>query len=444
MTLFVTLASVLTLVVVGVLIAPLIRRETSSDIENAAANVAIARHRRTELDQDTAAGLVANEDRTDMESELEQSLAGDLSALESKQKTEAAASPGRSRLGVPNWVGSAITLGAIPVLAAVLYVNLGQPNLVDRSDRGDFLAQQGEGSAPTMQEMLASLEERVSTHPDDQRARVLLGRTYMSMGRYQDAVEVFRELNKDLNNNPDVKLFYADALAMTAGGDLRGRPAELVQTALELNPSHPKALWLAAIVAEQQGNSDQALARLERLKPLLESGSEDAQQVQQLIGQIRGEGTPGQQAVQQAVPGPGASSSASGSAAMEAPAAESGAAAGPGAELRVRVALDASLRDAVNGDDVVFVVAKAPDGRPMPLAAARLMVSDLPAQVTLTDAMAMIPSMRLSDFEQVKLSARVALGGKAQAQSGDLVSPTQQVETSRIEPVELAINESMP
>lgn len=81
----------------------------------------------------------------------------------------------------------------------------------------------------------------------------------------------------------------------------------------------------------------------------------------------------------------------------------------------------------------------------MPLAVARLTVGDLPAEVTLDDSMAMMPQMKLSSFEQVQLTARVALSGRPIAQSGDFESDSRVVGVSQAgEPVSLAIVRTVP
>jgi cytochrome c-type biogenesis protein CcmH len=107
----------------------------------------------------------------------------------------------------------------------------------------------------------------------------------------------------------------------------------------------------------------------------------------------------------------------------------------------VKVALDPKFKDSVGPDDTLFVFAKAARGSPMPLAIARLKVAQLPASVTLTDAMGMVPSLTLSQFPQIVVGARISKSGNAIAQSGDLQTLSASMTTAQAEPVKLTIAE---
>ena len=78
--------------------------------------------------------------------------------------------------------------------------------------------------------------------------------------------------------------------------------------------------------------------------------------------------------------------------------------------------------DRASPEDTLFILARAESGPPMPLAVSRQRVADLPLQVTLTDAMAMMPAMKLSSFPRVKVSARISKSGQAGRQPGDLAA----------------------
>jgi cytochrome c-type biogenesis protein CcmH len=80
----------------------------------------------------------------------------------------------------------------------------------------------------------------------------------------------------------------------------------------------------------------------------------------------------------------------------------------------------------------------------MPLAIQRLRADQLPATVELTDGMGMLPNMKLSQFPQIIIGARISKSGNAIAASGDLqtVSPPLAVTTTA--PVNLTIDQVVP
>jgi cytochrome c-type biogenesis protein CcmI len=116
------------------------------------------------------------------------------------------------------------------------------------------------------------------------------------------------------------------------------------------------------------------------------------------------------------------------------------AAPGDSTHIVVKVSLDPKLKGKVLPSDTLFVFAKAADGPPMPLAIARLTAAQLPASVTLTDAMSMMPNLTLSKFPQIILGARISKSGNAIAQSGDFQTLSAAVSNTGTEPIRLTID----
>jgi cytochrome c-type biogenesis protein CcmI len=132
----------------------------------------------------------------------------------------------------------------------------------------------------------------------------------------------------------------------------------------------------------------------------------------------------------------------SGSALEAAPSAESsGTAEMNTAHIVVNVALDPKFKDSVGPNDTLFVFAKAAHGPPMPLAITRLTAAQLPARLTLTDAMGMVPGLTLSRFPHVVVGARISKSGNATPQSGDLQTLSASTTTAQTKPVQLIIAE---
>jgi hypothetical protein len=84
------------------------------------------------------------------------------------------------------------------------------------------------------------------------------------------------------------------------------------------------------------------------------------------------------------------------------------------------ISLDPTLTGRVSPDDTVYVFARAAEGPRMPLAIIRKQVKDLPLTFSLDDSMAMNPNMKLSNFSEVVVGARISKTGNAMPQSGDL------------------------
>jgi cytochrome c-type biogenesis protein CcmH len=110
----------------------------------------------------------------------------------------------------------------------------------------------------------------------------------------------------------------------------------------------------------------------------------------------------------------------------------------------VEVALDPKLAGKLAPGDVLFIYAKAASGPPMPLAIQRMDATKLPVTVTLTDGMGMLPSMKLSQFPQVVIGARVSKSGNAMPQSGDLQVLSKPMAVTTTDPIKLTIDQVVP
>ncbi|MEO5342061.1 MAG: c-type cytochrome biogenesis protein CcmI [Gammaproteobacteria bacterium SHHR-1] len=429
MTEFWLLAALILLPGIIILAPPLLRPRIRVASDLNARNVQIARERLAELEREHQAGNLNQAEFEQAKVELEGNMLDDLRHAEDQATDDRASRPTLALLAL-----------AIPLAAVLLYQQIGTPEIMPRLASGPA-AQHGQSEQTDINQLLAQLEERLKADPDNVEGWFILGRSYMAQEQYPQAVRALEETYRLAPDNPNVMVSLADALAMQAGGVLAGRPQELLQKALQLDANSTTALWLLGMASQEQRDFAQAVAYWQRALPLLQDNAEGAQRLSLMIDQAR---QMAQQSGQKLEPAPQAPVSAAASPLVPAAQAEATASAAAGAEIQVSVRLSPELAAQAKPEDVVFVLARAVSGPPMPLAAAKYRVADLPLQLSLTDAMAMMPQMKLSNFQQVLVQARIAKGGSPQAQSGDLQSQPLQTSTQGKPRVELTIDRLVP
>ena len=117
--------------------------------------------------------------------------------------------------------------------------------------------------------------------------------------------------------------------------------------------------------------------------------------------------------------------------------------ADPAPSFGVEVAIEPDLINGLSGSEAVFVVARAADGPPTPLAVRRMTVADLPVRIGLSDADAMVEGMNLSAFPEIIITARVSMSGDVQARPGDLQGQTAPISILEAPGARLTISERL-
>lgn len=77
------------------------------------------------------------------------------------------------------------------------------------------------------------------------------------------------------------------------------------------------------------------------------------------------------------------------------------------------LSMSSKAADVVQPDDIVFIFARSVGDAGAPAAVLKLPASALPVDFALDDTQSMMPNMKLSDFENVVVTARVSRGGNA-------------------------------
>lgn len=385
MTVFAVVAAVLVLVALGWVLVPLMRVRHAGGVERTASNVEILRDQLAELDRDLAAGTLSRAQYDQSREEIQRRV------LEEAVPAGAASSAGQDG----RWTAVVLAI-AIPIAAGLFYLQLG--NLEAFSPQSS--APEHAMSPQEIEGLVAKLEARLRDNPDPE-GYVILARSYMVMQRFPQAVTAYERAGEAIMQDPNILADYADARAAAAGGQLSGKPLELVMRALAIDPNNVKALALAGTEAFNRKDFRTAVEYWERMRSIVPADSQFGQTVAASIAEARQLGGMDGAAVPSAsAPPPMAAAS--------------------GASVTGIVTLAPDVAAKARPDDVVFIFARAVEGPRMPLAILKRQVKDLPAKFSLDDSQAMTPAMKLSNFPEVVVGARVSQSGTAAPQSGDL------------------------
>jgi cytochrome c-type biogenesis protein CcmH len=404
MPLFWILAVLLVVGTLGILTWPLLRAKTRADTLDAdGAAIAVLRDQKRTLDSERDAGEITVVERDAAMAELTRRV------VDETGDGTASHAPNHSRRA---WALAIVLAVLIPAAAVLLYQRLGNPGAT-------VVASVAAGHEVNEQQIIAmvdSLAQRLKQHPEDADGWVLLGRSYQTLGRFRESADAYARATDLIKDDANLLADQADVLAMAQDRKLSGKPAELVARALAIDPRHQKALALAATVALETRDFSASLGYWRRLAAELPPGSEEAQQVANVIAEVTAaqrEGKPGAPASNSKRTAPGSEPVA----AAAPPAAAGKPAAGA---ISGRVDIAPAMTPKVALSDTVFIYARAAEGSRMPLAIQRIPARELPKDFSLDDSMGMAPGVKLSAAPSVIVEARISKSGNAMPQPGDL------------------------
>jgi cytochrome c-type biogenesis protein CcmH len=419
-------AVLMVLLAAALILFPLRRRRSEATLSRTAVNTSIFRERLAELDIERQEGRVDAEQYRQLRAELERTLLGDVPAEAASTST---LGPGTIKL-------AGVMAVLVPLLAlGYYYVSSYRgevANWVALQHRLDALAKQAIRDPDVLRSqkdldlrdftrvLQAHLAQQGMSDPD---GLYLLGISYLELQQAEPARAALERAYELQPERPDIMLAYAQALIFANDGRLDETSTALLHRVLQANPHQQRALFLLGLGSFNNGDYEKAVHAWQSLLAL-RSDATDSEGARLLKNSI-------------------ARAQALLAERNQAPAREQPTQTGP--RLAVTVDLSPQLREKLSPDATLFIFAKAADGPPMPLAAVRQPVKDFPVQVVLDDSQAVMPAMKLSNFKQVVVNARIAKAGSVTAQSGDLQGTSGTLELKEgLQPVTLVIDQVVP
>ncbi len=411
-------------------------------IEHDAVNITVYRDQIAELDNDLENDILTQEQYNKSKQELQQRMLQDVSEREKMII--------KKNKKIHNIAISTFIALTLPLAAVFLYLVIGdtrgllpQAQLANATQMNRGSGGDSPAGHDNFSSVLENLIARLEKNPEDIEGWVMLGRTYAIMERYTEASNTYAKLAELVPNNPQILSDYADVLAMKNQGSLAGKPTELIYEALRIDPQYPKALALAGTIEFEQEKFEQAAAHWEKLLEVIPADSQLANSVKTSIAEARllASGGKGITTQQQAK---ATNSQQEINTQPEKITSDAPVTTAP-ASLSVsgQVTISQELASKASANDTLFIYARAKSGPKMPLAILRLKASDLPATFTLTDDMAMTPTMKMSSFPEVVIEARISKSGQAVPASGDLQGFSDPVKIGN-DAIAIVINKQIP
>ena len=381
-------------------------------------NVQLYYEHKAELEADFEQGNIADEDFKYLMAELNKSLLQDVEAAEQAQSADSQALKATSLV----WP-SVITLFVL-VFSFGFYLQTGAYEVLSEPQAAQPSAEQVAAEQKAVQEAMAQirkLEQVSSQTPDNADNWYQLGQSYVAVGNFSGANAAFDQVMRI--EGPQADLFGAKAQATYYQSNQQITPQVqgFIDQALAIDALDPSTNILLGMDSFAQQDYQAAINYWQRVindgRPnvniaALSGAVEEAKSRLSLTGQVPSDTV---------------------------------SAEGASPQLTLEVSVSESLqKNVIQGQPrTVFVYAIPAEGPRMPVAAVKLLTSDLPATIVLNDARAMSPQMKLSLVKSVNIFAVVSKDGSVGIKPGDLRGQLNDIDVNIKAPQALVITDEI-
>jgi len=360
------------------LVYPFVSRksmESNQHSQTEQANIDIFRDQQRQYQQQLERSEISQQQYEAMVAEAEQLLLSNTAAV----KTENATSSGQGLWMLP------VLLIIIPLATIWIYQSLGASLDEQIAEK---LAEQGQSVNAGQEmvwdaELIAMISERVKQRRNNIYYWTILAQEALSRGDMSAAVNYFSETVRIEPRESYLLGQYAQALFFADSNRFTQRVIAAVDNAFSVDSSNQTVLGLKGIQAFESKDYKLAITFWQGAAQQLDPASGDWQALQNGIQKARnlmGDTTAG---------------------------------------VQLAIALDIDKNIQFSADQLIFVAVIEADGPPMPIAARKLVASQLPTKILLSDSDALVVGRNLSSAGEIRVIARLSTSGTATPQLGD-------------------------
>lgn len=373
-------------------------------------NVTLHKEYLITVEQQLANGDIDQTVFAQLKAEAEDKLLGDYNDEKSVYRGHA----------MPRWIG--LTLGFFVIAVSIgLYQKMGAISDWYLASQYQSLANQGQDFD---QQEYNDFIDKVAAYADQSAYPkdwwFVAAQGYLATDNFPNAVDAFGQLQKLLPDDASVMANLGQAMYLGNNRIMSEEAGVWLNKALAISPTNTTALGVLGISAFEKADYKQAISYWDKALSVLPPFSRQAQILTQGVDNAK-----------QALVKQGDS------------VAESDAKSEPEDSNR-RIEINLSLGSDVSylPGQTIFLFARAVNGPRFPLAAVKLIASQLPMSITLDESDAMQPGVSISQFDDVVVTARLSLNSDPIASSGDWQSGVVILDLSQaLEPIDLVINQ---
>ena len=333
----------------------------------------------------------------------------------------------------------------IPLVGVVSYQYIGTPEAISLDAPPPQQAAQSQqphsSTGDNVDVLVAELQQRMAENPEDPEGWLILGRTLKTMQRYPEALEALTNAHRLIPGTPIIMIELAEAKLYASGTpEITTEIRQLIESALEIDPTQQKGLWLLGMAAAEDGDYALAIDTWQKLLGELDPASESAARVTRQIEMAQANlgPTPTEVAETEVVRDKVTEAEV---AIVEAPVATTTVAE---SGIPVTITVGDELASSVPANAALFIFIHPAGGSGMPLAVKRVAARGFPMSLNFSDADLLRPGTSLQDFEQLDISARISIGGIANAASGDIQATKTTLNTKAVKPIALHLDQRVP
>jgi len=337
----------------------------------------------------------------------------------------------------------------IPLAGILMYQSIGTPKAINlpsgivsqQSTQQQTAHSEQQGQ---MDDLVASLQQRMNENPDDPEGWLILGRSLKTMQRYAEAEEALSNANRLVPDNPSIMVELAETKLFTSGKpEVNAEARQLIESALAIDPNQEKGLWIMGMASAQDGDDTQAITYWTRLQEQLDPASGPFQAVTQQIEAAQTRmGIPVSATTETSVAGSSAVVTAVATPPMAEPVVSEAASGEFG--IPATITVGDGLAGPYPANATLFIFIHPAGAAGMPLAVKRLAPQGFPMSLTFTDADLLQPGGSLEAFELLDISARISMSGIANVASGDIQANRVTVNTKNVSAIDLHLDQRVP